>query len=80
GVWDEIDLYPVGTNSVRGNSSNDIFIVGDSGAIFHFNGVSWKMLNTPNNKGYSKVAIRGNIVVICGNYQGQGLIEIGTRN
>jgi hypothetical protein len=80
GVWDEIDLYPVGTNSVRGNSSNDIFIVGDSGAIFHFNGVSWKMLNTPNNKGYSKVAIRGNIVVICGNYQGKGLVEIGIRN
>jgi len=80
GVWDEIDLYPVGTNSVRGNSSNDIFIVGDSGAIFHFNGVSWKMLNTPNNKGYSKVAIRGNIVVICGNYHGKGLVEIGIRN
>jgi len=80
GVWNEIDLYPVGTNSVRGNGSNDIFIVGDSGAIFHFNGVSWEMLSTPNNKGYSKVAVKGNIVVICGNYQGQGLIEIGIRN
>jgi hypothetical protein len=80
GVWNEIALYPVGTNSVRGNGQNDIFIVGDSGAIFHFNGVSWKMLSTPNNKGYSKVAVRGNIVVICGNYQGQGLMEIGIRN
>ena len=80
GVWNEIDLYPVETGSVRGNGSNDIFIVGDAGAIFHFNGVSWKMLSTPNNKGYSKVAVRGNIVVICGNYQGQGLIEIGIRN
>ncbi|HSW55973.1 MAG TPA: hypothetical protein VLH59_12870 [Ignavibacteriaceae bacterium] len=80
GVWNEIDLYPVGTNSVRGNGQNDIFIVGDSGAIFHFNGVSWKMLSTPNNKGYSKVAVKGNIVVICGNYQGKGLIEIGIRN
>jgi hypothetical protein len=80
GVWDEIELYPVGTNSVRGNDSNDIFIVGDAGAIFHFNGVSWKMLNTPNNKGYSKVAVINNIVAICGNYQGQGLIEIGIRN
>jgi len=54
--------------------------VGDSGAIFHFNGVSWMMLSTPNNKGYSKVAVKGNMVVICGNYQGQGLIEIGIRN
>ncbi len=80
GVWYEVDLYPVGTNSVRGNASNDIFIVGDNGSIFHFNGISWKMLSTPNNKGYSKVAVRGNIVVICGNYQGKGLIEIGTRN
>jgi hypothetical protein len=80
GVWDEIDLYPVGTNSVRGNGANDIFIVGDSGAIFHFNGVSWKMLSTPNNKGYSKVAVKENIVVICGNYLGQGIIEVGIRN
>jgi hypothetical protein len=80
GVWNEIDLYPVETGSVRGNGSNDIFIVGDAGSIFHFNGVSWKMLSTPNNKSYSKIAVKGNIVVICGNYQGQGLIEIGIRN
>jgi hypothetical protein len=80
GVWNEIDLYPVETGSVRGNGSNDIFIVGDAGAIFHFNGVSWKMLSTPNNKSYSKVSIKGNFVVICGFYQGQGLIEIGIRN
>lgn len=80
GVWNEIDLYPVETGSVRGNGSNDIFIVGDAGAIFHFNGVSWKMLSTPNNKSYSKVTIKGNLVVICGYYQGQGLIEIGRRN
>ncbi|MCW8816655.1 MAG: glucosyl transferase [Ignavibacteriaceae bacterium] len=80
GTWDEIDLYPVGTNSVRGNDINDIFVVGDYGTIFHFNGISWQMLSTPNNKGYSKVAVSRNIVAICGNYQGQGLIEIGIRN
>ena len=80
GVWNEISLYPVGTNSIRGNDINDIFIVGDFGAIFHFNGVGWQMLSTPSNKGYSKVYVKGDIVAISGNYLGQGLIEIGRRN
>ncbi|GBD88421.1 hypothetical protein BMS3Abin03_02357 [bacterium BMS3Abin03] len=38
------------------------------------------MLNIPNNKGYSKVAVKANIVAICGNFQGKALIEIGRRN
>ncbi len=80
GIWSEINLYPVGTNSIRGNDINDILIVGDYGSIFHFNGVGWQMLSTPNNKGYSKVAIQNNLVVVCGNYQGQALVEIGRRN
>jgi hypothetical protein len=80
GKWEDINLYPSATNSVRGNGLNDIFIVGDNGSIFHFNGVSWQMLNTPNDKGYSKVAVKGNLVVICGNNLGKGIIEVGIRN
>jgi hypothetical protein len=80
GKWEDINLYPGATNSVRGNGLNDIFIVGDNGSIFHFNGMSWQMLNIPNDKGYSRVTTKGNMVVICGNHLGKGLIEVGIRN
>ncbi len=81
GEWKEIELYAIGTNSIRGNDLNDIVIAGDYGAIFHFNGTSWQLLNSINSsKGYSKVSTLENLVVVCGNQQGQGLIEIGTRN
>jgi len=80
GKWSEINIEPVGTNSVRGKAVNDIIVAGDYGAVFHFNGASWKMLNTFNNKGYSEVNINGDIVAIAGNYQGKALVEIGRRN
>ncbi len=80
GSWSQIDLPSVGTNSVRGNNINDIIVVGDNGFITHFNGVSWKVLSTFSDKGYSKVCIKGDIVAICGNHQGRGIIEIGKRN
>jgi hypothetical protein len=79
-VWRELNTPLVGTNSVRGNNINDIIIAGDNGFITHFNGVSWKTLSTYSNKGYAEVSFKDEIVAICGNYQGQGLIEIGKRN
>jgi hypothetical protein len=80
GIWNEIMLQPVGTNSVRGNNINDIFVVGDYGSIFHFNGVSWQILSSFNDKGYSKVFVENDIVAICGRHLGRALIEIGRRN
>ena len=80
GIWSEIILQPVGTNSIRGNNINDIFVVGDQGFITHFNGSTWQIIVNYNNKGYSKVSIIGDIVAIAGNYQGKALVEIGRRN
>ena len=80
GKWEKISLPEVGTNSIRGNDINDIFIVGDYGFKAHFDGVRWQVLSTYNERGYSKVDVKGNIVAICGNYNGKGLIEIGIRN
>ena len=80
GTWNQIALPEVGMNSVRGNNINDIFIVGDYGFISHFNGVNWKVISSPNDKGYSEVNIKDDLVVICGQNQGHGIIEIGNRN
>jgi len=79
-VWRKLNTPLVGTNSVRGNNINDIVVAGDNGFITHFNGVEWKTLSTYSSKGYAEVSFKDEIVAICGNYQGQGLIEIGKRN
>jgi len=80
GTWNQIALPEVGMNSVRGNNINDIFVVGDYGFISHYNGINWKVMSSPNDKGYSKVNIKGDVVVICGQNQGYGIVEIGKRN
>lgn len=80
GNWNEIVLQPVGTNSIRGNGINDIFIDGDYGFIAHFNGKSWHIYNNNYLKGYSRLSFKGDIVAIAGNYQGKAIIEIGRRN
>ena len=80
GNWNEIVLQPVGTNSIRGNGINDIFIDGDYGFIAHFNGKSWHIYNNNYLKGYSRLSFNGDIVAIAGNYQGKAIIEIGRRN
>jgi hypothetical protein len=80
GIWNEIMLQPVGTNSVRGNGINDIFICGDYGFIAHFNGLNWHIYNNNYLKGYSRLSFKGDIVAIAGNYQGKAIVEIGRRN
>ena len=73
-------IPPVGTNSIRGNNINDIFIDGDYGFIAHFNGLNWHIFNNNYLKGYSRLSFKSDIVAIAGNYQGKAIIEIGRRN
>ncbi len=80
GTWEQINLPQVGTNSIRGNEINDIFIDGDSGFISHFNGVNWQIYNGNYLKGYSRLSFKNDIVAIAGNYQGKAIVEIGRRN
>ena len=79
-TWSEINLQQVGTNSIRGNNLNDIFIAGDYGFKSHFNGSTWQIYNNNYLKGYSRLSFKGNIVTIAGNYQGKAIVEIGRRN
>jgi hypothetical protein len=80
GIWNQINIPSVGTNSIRGKNLNDIFIVGDYGFKAHFNGVTWIFFDLNRYIGFSKVAFKENRVVMCGNYNGQGLIQVGIRN
>lgn len=46
-VW-KVDYQRAGTslNSIWGSSGQNIFVVGDSGTILHFNGISWESVES----------------------------------
>ena len=80
GTWDQITIPEVGTNSIRGNNINDIFIVGDYGFIAHFNGTSWNVEEYDFNAGYGRLSAKGKTVAVVGQRNGRALIKVGKRN
>ncbi len=50
---------------IRGNGINDVFVVGHSGFVAHFNGVSWYTYLTMQGKYYS-LAVKNNLIVAVG--------------
>jgi len=79
GRWNEIRLgTSIFTNRVRGSAPNDIFIVGYSGMIAHFNGADWKVFY--ENADFFSVAGKGNIVVAVGSINDRAAVAIGRRN
>lgn len=71
------------TEDVRGNSPNDIFIVGDYGEILHFNGASWRSFHSDTrltDGRYRRVAVAGNLVIAVGNEGNQAVVAIGRRH
>ncbi len=83
GAWISMvnGLPPIFANRVRGNGDNDLVVAGDFGVVAHFNGVSWQVYNQlqlPDGN-YESIAIRNNLVIAVGWYNGQGYIAIGRR-
>ncbi|NWF89024.1 MAG: glucosyl transferase [Ignavibacteriaceae bacterium] len=80
------DINTWGSNAVRGNDVNDIFITGYNGILWHYNGVSWKRydeLLNPNNH-YIRLCVTEKLIVIVGfkylnGIENYGLITIGKR-
>lgn len=83
--WSNVSEVPnIFLRRIRGNNSNDIFIVGDLGLIYHWNGMTWRnFTDQPGN--YSGLAIKEDIVVVAGIIpegivSGAAKILIGKRN
>jgi hypothetical protein len=56
---------------VRGSASNNIFIVGDKGMVWHYNGATWKnfpQLQNPNWVFYSIAVLQNKVVVVGEDY------------
>ncbi len=82
---DPTDITGFATTCIRGNNINDVFGVGAFGDFVHFNGVRWKQYQEPYlyNGAYTKVAVKGDLVVAVGGNQvslaSEAVILIGRR-
>jgi hypothetical protein len=77
-----LDFTTHTTSEVRGNGTNDVFIVGAFGECLHWNGVSGKsFIGQTGLAGgsYTSVAVKGNLVVAAGYNAPQAAITVGTR-
>lgn len=61
--------HDISHNSIDGTSSNDIYVVGDHGRIFHFNGNEWTDVSFPTNLHLQRVkCVSSDEVYICGEH------------
>nr|MBC8175452.1 hypothetical protein [Candidatus Neomarinimicrobiota bacterium] len=53
---------------VRGNTPNDLFIVGEYGSVFHYNGINWKWYEDlyQDQSRFRSIAIQSDFAVIVG--------------
>ena len=77
-----LDITNYGTTKVRGNGTNDVFIVGAYGEFLHWNGARWMSFIAQTSLAdgyYGSVAVSGNLVVAVGQNGIQAVITIGRR-
>jgi hypothetical protein len=68
-VWSSTSVVTMNyTNSIRGNSINDIFFATPFDELLHYNGSTWKSykIGFGNSGGYTNVAVKGDIVAAVG--------------
>ncbi len=78
----QLDLTQYYTTKVRGNSINDVFIVGAGGEVMHYNGKSWlsyQSITGLSNGAYGSVALKNNLVIAVGMDSPRAVVSIGRR-
>lgn len=74
--WAEIGSATL--ESLDGVSCNDIYAVGQKGAVLHYDGTHWSTLASPASRSLSRVLCRSaDEVYVCGN---DGLLLVGNRD
>jgi len=66
--WKEYKMNPlIMTTRIRGNASNDIFVVGHYGLLLHYNGLTWKHYTVFNEIDiFKSIDVKNNIAVAVG--------------
>ncbi|MFH2029214.1 MAG: hypothetical protein ABIJ40_01130 [Bacteroidota bacterium] len=76
--WREIagiDVLNAATERIRGQAINDIFVVGDFGAVMHFNGHDFQLYPQPSTISYESCDYKNDILIAVG-YNGSHSAEI----
>jgi len=77
-----LDITPYYTTRVRGNASNDVFIVGAFGECLHWNASSWYSYRNVTGLAdgvFGGLAVKENTVVIGGQTGQDAIVMIGKR-
>jgi hypothetical protein len=80
--WKEMNTgASIFTSSVRGNANNDFVVVGGFGFIAHWNGADFNIFPAPMDAIYTRVAMKGDMVVAVGmaGSTEQAVITVGRR-
>jgi hypothetical protein len=68
---------------IRGADENDIAVVTEESAIWHYNGSNWKKVYQNSNQLLESIAIKGNTIVAVGNdlttFPAKAVIVVGKR-
>jgi hypothetical protein len=69
------------SNAIRGNATNDIFMVGAYGDVVHYNGSTWKSFQqqTAVSGNYWAIGMKGNLVIVVGSDGDRAAVAIGRR-
>ncbi len=79
-VWNKVNIDASLIYRIRGIAVNDIFAVGGSGLITHFNGVNWQNHYVEASASFKSCDIKGKTVVAVGEKNSRAIIAIGKRN
>ena len=74
------DIFPSRANKIWGTSNNDLYIVGNRGCIAHYNGVSWRRIESPEGAGGTDLDIYdiwGQLNIKTGEYE---IICVGSKH
>ncbi len=85
-TWTTLPITGAATTGVRGNGTNDVYVVSSTGDFLHWNGERWKSFRAEtglSGGGYSMVGVNGKLVIAVGSTNSgitQAAITVARRN
>jgi len=79
-VWTKVNIDASLIYRIRGDAVNNIFAVGGSGLITHFNGVNWQNQNVEAGASFKSCNMKGKTIVTVGEKNSKAIIAIGKQN
>jgi hypothetical protein len=79
--WNPYFVTTYFSEAIRGDALNNIFVCGDDGNVWHYNGFAWH--SSPPQVSisglYYSVAVKGNLVIAVGELNPPAIVAIGRR-